>query len=92
MSTILSFGKCDWQSCINITIKNDVILEPSEVFNVSLMKGDTDGRFTFQDAEGVVKINDSGGMYSSNSLLLLLLVCVCVYVMHVLIFSTLPSS
>ena len=64
MNTVSSFDKCDWKSCINITIKNDVIPEPLEVFNVSLVGEDTDGRFTFQDVEGVVKINDSGGMYS----------------------------
>ena len=64
MSTILSFGECDWKSCINITIKNDVILEPLEVFNVSLVDKDLDEGITLKNVDGVVMISDSDGTSS----------------------------
>ena len=64
MKTILSFGECHTVSCINITIKNDVILEPLEVFNVSLVDKDLDEGITLKNVDGVVMISDSDGTSS----------------------------
>ena len=64
VTTILMFDACQMRSCVNVTIRNDVILENLESFNVALERtSDLDSRITLNLVNEVVVIIDNDGMH-----------------------------
>ena len=63
VSTFLMFDSCEMQSCTNITIVDDMVLELLESFSVTLERTPgLDDRITLDPIDGVVEINDNDGM------------------------------
>ena len=63
VSTFLMFDSCEMQSCTNITIVDDTVLELPESFSVTLERTTgLDDRITLDPIDGVVEINDNDGM------------------------------
>ena len=53
-----------------MTIRNDVILENIESFDVTLERtSDLDSRITLNPVNGVVEIIDNDGMYDDNTVI-----------------------
>ena len=70
VTTILMFDACQMRSCVNVTIRNDVILENVESFNITLERtSDLDSRITLDPVNGVVEIIDNDGMYADNTVI-----------------------
>ena len=62
-STTLSFGACDDRSCMNVTIYNDVRVEPLvETFSVALSATSEDTRIRVNTHPSTVVIMDDDGM------------------------------
>ena len=63
-SSLLSFDECDTRACISITIVDDLMVEMTESFNVTLSRTATlDSRITLNPSQvdGVVEIIDTDG-------------------------------
>ena len=59
---LLSFAECAQQSCINVTILDDLVDEPTELFNVTLERtAGLDSRIELNPVDGVVEIEDDDG-------------------------------
>ena len=62
-STILTFGACDTQQCTEIPLVDDVIVELTESFFVTLERTPgLDSRITLDPDNGVVEITDDDGV------------------------------
>ena len=60
---VLTFGPCQIESCMNVTINDDFLDETTEYFNITLEGTPTlDPRITFAETDGVVQINDNDGL------------------------------
>ena len=58
----LSFAACETRQCVNITIVDDLVIEPVEKFDVSLERNiDLDTRISLQPVGARVIINDDEG-------------------------------
>ena len=59
----LIFAACEIQQCVAVTIVDDVVDEPDEVFHVSLERTPgMDSRITLHPTEGKIEIHDNDGM------------------------------
>ena len=64
--TILMFGACERRRCVNVTIENDVVLEDTESFDVTLERvTGLDGRISLDPVDGEIEITDNDGMFVS---------------------------
>ena len=62
-STTISFGSCEKRKCVTICIVDDVILENTESFHITVERpSDVDTRITVDPAAGTVTIFDDDGM------------------------------
>ena len=70
VSTTLTFGACENQSCVNIIIVNDMLHEEDEAFNVTLERAPgLNENITLHPVDTVIEINDDDGMfYRQNNL------------------------
>ena len=60
VSTLLEFAVCETQSCANITIEDDLVLEMEERFDISLNRTtDLDPRITLNPTLGQIVIIDN---------------------------------
>ena len=60
---MLSFDECDRQLCVSITIVDELMVEMTESFDVTLDRTTgLDSRITLGLADGVVEITDSDGI------------------------------
>ena len=58
----LMFGACERRRCVNVTIENDVVLEDTESFDVTLERTTgLDGRITLDPVDGEIEITDNDG-------------------------------
>ena len=63
VSTILAFGTCNTQQCIEISIVDDMIVEMTESFFVTLERiSDLDSRIRLDPVEEKVEITDNDGL------------------------------
>ena len=61
VSTILRFGACEIQSCVDIHILDDTNDELDEALGITLERTpDLNGRITLETVDGVVTITDEG--------------------------------
>ena len=64
LSTIMTFDECETQSCVNITIVDDLALEIVESLRITLNStADLDGRITLDPVDGIIEIVDNDGAY-----------------------------
>ena len=64
MSTLLIFDSCETRQCTNITIINDMLVENTESFSVTLVRTtELDTRITLDPDIGEIVIND-GSFYT----------------------------
>ena len=62
-SAVFMFGECKRQSCVNISIVNDSIVEKDESFSVTLGSApNLDNRIKLDSESTVVEIIDNDGM------------------------------
>ena len=62
-SAVFTFGECKRQSCVNISIVNDSIVEKDESFSVALDSApNLDNRIKLDPESAVVEIIDNDGM------------------------------
>ena len=62
LSETLMFGACETQSCINVTIVDDLVDEPEEFFCVILTRTNgLDSRITLNPVDGRIMIIDNDG-------------------------------
>ena len=62
VSTMLRFGACETRSCVNLSIMNDVTLEPGETLHVNLERTtELDSRITLNSVDGEIDIIDDDG-------------------------------
>ena len=62
LSRILSFPACDTRQCVNITIVDDLVDEPDEIFDVTLERTPgLDSRITLNPVDARVLIRDNDG-------------------------------
>ena len=62
-SVVFTFGECKRQSCVNISIVNDSIVEKDETFSVALaLAPNLDNRIKLDSESAVVEIIDNDGM------------------------------
>ena len=62
-SAVFMFGGCKRQSCVNISIVNDSIVEKDESFSVALGSApNLDNRIKLDSESAVVEIIDNDGM------------------------------
>ena len=60
---MLSFGACESISCVNLTIVNDVKVEPlTEIFMVSLSAISDDSRIRVRTLPSTIVITDDDGI------------------------------
>ena len=67
MSTILTFAACDTRRCVDVSIINDAVDEPDEMFGITLER--TPGlndRITLDPVDGVVIIIDDDGRFNPD--------------------------
>ena len=62
MSTILMFHSCETRQCTNITITNDVGLENTESFSITLLRATDTKNITLDPVVGEIKITDDDGL------------------------------
>ena len=63
LSEILGFGPCDTQQCTEITIVDDMIVELTESFFVTLERTPgLDSRITLDPVDGEIEITDDDGL------------------------------
>ena len=73
------FAACEIQQCVAVTIVDDVVDEPDEVFHASLERTPgMDSRITLDPTEGKIEIRDNDGM-NLDTLRLQYNVMVCCY-------------
>ena len=59
----LVFGSCDRRICVNLTVENDVTLEETESFEVTLQRTpDLDERIILTPATAEISIIDDDGL------------------------------
>ena len=63
ITTTLPFGRCQTQSCVDVPITNDAVLENTESFFVSLLRNGLDSRITLDPTQGEIEIIDNDGMH-----------------------------
>ena len=64
VSTILAFGSCDTRQCTETTIVDDMIVELTESFFVTLERTPgLDSRITLDPVDGEIEIIDDDGVY-----------------------------
>ena len=64
VSTILAFGSCDTRQCTEIPIVDDMIVELTESFFVTLERTPgLDSRITVDPVHGEIEITDDDGVY-----------------------------
>ena len=64
ISEILEFGSCDTRQCTEIPIVDDMIVELTESFFVTLERTpDLDSRITLDPVDGGIEITDNDGVY-----------------------------
>ena len=64
VSTILAFGTCDTQQCTEIPIVDDIIVELTESFFITLeWTPGLDSRITLDPVDGEIEITDDDGVY-----------------------------
>ena len=56
----LTFEPCDTQSCMNVSIVNDLINEPEETFSV-ILTSSTTAPIVITSATGEIRITDDDG-------------------------------
>ena len=62
-SAVFTFGECKRQSCVNISVVNDSIVEKDESFSVALGSApNLDNRIKLDSESAVVVIIDNDGM------------------------------
>ena len=62
-STVLMFDSCDVQSCLNISIIDDMVVEDLESFDITVGRAPgLDNRITLESVNGTVEITDNDGM------------------------------
>ena len=63
VSTTLEFGSCDTRQCTEIPIVDDMIVELTELFFVTLERTPgLDSRITLDPVDGEIEISDDDGM------------------------------
>ena len=63
LATVLSFDECDTRMCVSITIVDEMMVEMTESFDVTLDRTTSlDSRVTLGLADAVVEITDSDGI------------------------------
>ena len=68
MSNILAFDTCETRHCTEIPIVNDMIMESTESFFVTLERTPgLDSRITLDPVNGEVEIVENNGMYFLSS-------------------------
>ena len=64
LSTILTFDACETQSCVNITIHEDMVLEENELFGITLEGIDgLDERIVLTPVKGQIDIRNADSMF-----------------------------
>ena len=64
LSTILKFDACETQSCVNITIHEDMVLEENELFGITLERtDDLDERIVLNPVKGQIDIENTDSMF-----------------------------
>ena len=59
---MLRFGACETRSCVNLSIMNDVTLEPVKSLHVNLERTtELDSRITLNSVDGEIDIIDDDG-------------------------------
>ena len=67
MSSMLAFGACDTKLCTDITIVEDMVVELTESFDVTLERSPSlDDGITFSPADGEVEIIDNDGVLTMS--------------------------
>ena len=66
VSNTLTFDACDTRQCTEISIENDMIVEITESFFVTLERTpDLDSRITLNPVDGEIEITDNDGVYTN---------------------------
>ena len=66
VSTILAFGACDTRQCYQIHIVDDMMVELTESFFITLERtSDLNSRITLNPVDGRVEITDTDGILVS---------------------------
>ena len=82
LNTILSFAACETRRCVEVTIVDDLVDEPNEIFHYTLGRTiGLDPRISLNPVDGVVEIIDNDG-----NILCFMLMCVAVH------FSSIPPQ
>ena len=64
MSIVTMFDSCQVQTCVDISIVNDSVLENEEIFDVTLSRTvGLDTRITLDPVDGEVEITDNDGTF-----------------------------
>ena len=63
VSTFLMFDSCETQQCSNITITNDVRLENTESFSITLLRATDTNNITLDPVVGEIEITDDDGLF-----------------------------
>ena len=67
MSTILRFAACEKRHCVDVTIVNDAVDEPDEMFGITLERiPGLNDRITLDPVDGVVIIIDDDGRFNPD--------------------------
>ena len=62
LAEVLIFDACETQQCVVVTIVDDVVDEPEEVFRVALERtSDLDSRIILEPIDGEIIIADNDG-------------------------------
>ena len=66
LSSILSFAACETQRCVNVTIVDDLMVEPDTIFDYTLERtSGLDMRISLDPIDGQIKITDNDGKVPS---------------------------
>lgn len=69
LSKFLNLSACETRRCVTVTIVNDLVCEPEEVFDLTLERTvGLNPRIRLQPTDGRVFISDNEGMSISNVL------------------------
>ena len=70
VTNILEFGICDTRQCIEIPIVDDMIVEETESFFVTLERTPgLDSRITLDPVDGEIEITDNDGLWDMHPIL-----------------------
>ena len=64
-SSILQFKECETSRCMNITIKDDGVVENDEVFGVKLTKSPLLSRIRLEPVDGMITVKDNDCKYGT---------------------------